>query len=1514
MSSDHCISSIKIKHYLLATATALGLVAASQGQTPQPEYRPLPMTVPFSAFTAAPLGHMAAANRLSISISMDYRDPAGMQDFVDSVSDPTSPNYRKFLTPAEIGKRFGPTPETIEKVKSFLTNQGLDIKLVGDNGLSILADGTVQQIETAFKTQLFEYASLDQYVPSGGHLYSYLTTPSMPADVQPYIVSVGGLESFTHPKPMAYLTPPQVQTLYNIAPLAAGGTKGVGRTIGISNWDGFRLSNVSYEYNAFGLSLPTGGVLTNITVKTVSGGAGAGTEQGEGDLDIQTVLGVAPQCKLIIYDGGNSDIIGVLTLEANDNLADVITESYGWLLGPSMMTAAHNLHLAMSAAGITYMSASGDSGTTVSYYYPNIDPEVLSVGGTTCTVDSTGKRISEVGWSGSGGGWKATTDSFNVLPSYQVGTGVPKNINYRLFPDVALDADPSSGYVVYITGKAYVIGGTSGASPTFAGCLGIAEQQLIANGAIPADSSGHYRLGRVQDVLYSLNGDPTVFYDVTSGSNGTLPNSAISAASTGWDFVTGWGPVDFNGLVTRLSGTGLAQFTIAPSSIEGGVTTSTGTVSIVNPAPTGGTTIAISGGDSKITYPATVTVAAGARTATFSITSTAVSANVTETLTATLGSKAKTATLVVTTTPIASLAILPSTAVGGTSFNGVVTLTHAAPSPAGDVVTLSGGDSHVSHPATVTVLAGATTATFNMTSEVVAGSFPETISATLGSSSKSAQVTITGPSVASLTLSSPSVIGGTVVTGTVTLSSAAGANGTTVTLSGGDSSVSFPGTVVVPALSKSVTFKVTTYANYAAANETLKATLLTSFASANLTVNPVAISSITLAPNSVFGGASSTGTITLNGAAGANGLTIAFSGGDSSISYPAKVTVAAGAKTATFTITTSIVQTVDVETITATTPSGATGAASATTSVSLTVKPAGVVSTLTFSPTTIIGGNTSTGTVTLTGPAGPQGVTVSLSGGDSSITYPSSVTVASGSISKAFVVTSSVVATNATESLTATIGPSSAKASLVVSAPTLSSFALAPTSVFGGVSSTGTVTITGAAPSTGLKVSISGGDSSVSYPATVTVASGAKTATFTVTTSAVATNVTETLKASIGTAAPSLTASLAVKPAGVVGSLTFSPASLYGGTPTTGTIALTGPAGPQGVTVTLSGGDSSITYPSSVTIPAGAATKTFGVTTTAIAANASEVITAAIGPSSAKGTIIVTAPTVASVVITPSTVFGGVSATGTVNLTGPAPKGGNSITLTGGDSNISYPAKVTVPEGTKSASFTVTTSIIATAIGETIKATLASTGATAPSAASATLTIKPAGVMASLVFLPTAIVGGSSATGTITLTGGAGPLGVVVSLSGGDSSVGYPSTITIPAGMATKTFTVTSSAVSVNAIESFIAAIGPSSAKANLTISAATLSNLTLSTVSAGGGAQVTGTLMLSGPAPSGGLVVQLAGGDASWSYPATVTIPQGQSTTTFAVTTLAVTAKKTETLTATLGKIVKTVSLSLRP
>ncbi len=536
----------------LAVALSAASLASPSGRATQ--YSKLPDQVPAVVGRSQLVGHADPNQVLHVNVCLQPPNMAALQTFVDMVSDPTSPNYRQFLTPAQIGSKFGQPTSVVAAVVSYLKSQGLSIKLVADDNLHVMADGTVSQVESALQTTINRYhASPDE--PVRTDYFSYAKQPSLPAQFAATVQHVSGLENFTKPKPRETLTPSQSRQLYNIAPEFAGKMYGQGRTAAISNFDGYRLSNVPLFYSKFGLPAPSGGVGSNITVVTIDGGSGSGTPGLEGDLDIQMVLGQAPQCNFIIYDGGGS-LIDVLTVEEQANKADDISESYGWFLDSGTAGSAHTLHVEMSAEGITYMAAAGDSGTQLEpYSYPDYDPEPLLVGGSAAQTDSQGNRQSEVAWDGGGSGWSTTSATFNQLPSWQKGNGVPTNINARLVPDIASHAAGDQhlqlyeAYYLYFNGSLTSISGTSCASPITDGQLAVAEQKLISLGGLPKDSNGHQRFGRIQDVFYKQNMRSDVWYDITVGDTGQLPNGQEAVATKWWDFCSGLGAINWDGFV-----------------------------------------------------------------------------------------------------------------------------------------------------------------------------------------------------------------------------------------------------------------------------------------------------------------------------------------------------------------------------------------------------------------------------------------------------------------------------------------------------------------------------------------------------------------------------------------------------------------------------------------------------------------------------------------------------------------------------------------------------------------------------------------------------------------------------------------------------------------------------------------------------------------------------------------------------------------------------------------------------
>ncbi len=285
---------------------------------------------------------------------------------------------------------------------------------------------------------------------------------------------------------------------------------------------------------------------------------------------------------------------------------------------------------------------------------------------------------------------------------------------------------------------------------------------------------------------------------------------------------------------------------------------------------------------------------------------------------------------------------------------------------------------------------------------------------------------------------------------------------------------------------------------------------------------PVTLSSLTVNPTSVVGGNSSTGTVTLSAAAPAGGATVALSSSNTIVARtPASVTVAAGATSATFTIGTSAVSASTAVTISGT-YSGVTKSASLT--VTPAAPPAPTLSSLTLNPTSVVGGvQSSTGTVTLSGAAPAGGAIVVLSSSNTAAArVPASVTVAAGATAATFTVTTSAVFSSTTVTVSGTYSGVTKSASLTVTPvlPTLASLVLNPTRVTGGLqSSTGTVTLNGAAPAGGATVALSSSNGAASVPSSVLVPAGATSASFLVRTSIVLFSTSSTISASYNSTA-----------------------------------------------------------------------------------------------------------------------------------------------------------------------------------------------------------------------------------------------------------------------------------------------------------------------------------------------------------------------------------------------------------
>ena len=371
-----------------------------------------------------------------------------------------------------------------------------------------------------------------------------------------------------------------------------------------------------------------------------------------------------------------------------------------------------------------------------------------------------------------------------------------------------------------------------------------------------------------------------------------------------------------------------------------------------------------------------------------------------------------------------------------------------------------------------------------------------------------------------------------------------------------------------------------------------------------------AVSGISANPATVTGGAPSSGTVTLSAAAPSGGAVVSLSSASNAVAVPPTVTVAQGATTATFGITTSAVSTSTLATLSAT-----YGGVTRTTTFTVNPATTAALSGVSASPSSVVGGAAVTGTVTLTAAAPAGGTTVSLSSNNAALSVAPSLLVPAGATSATFPIATSPVASVLTATITASSGAVSKTTGVTlnpVPAPVLNTLVANPASVVGGSPSTGTVSLSAAAPSGGTSVALSSNDGTVTVPLNVTVAAGATSASFTIATSAVASAITATVSATYN--GNTKTATVTVNPSGsapALAGLALNHFRVFAGATVIGTITLTSPAPAGGALVGLSSSNPSVaSTPSSVVVAAGSKVATFSIATSASAKNTSATVSA----------------------------------------------------------------------------------------------------------------------------------------------------------------------------------------------------------------------------------------------------------------------------------------------------------------
>ena len=369
----------------------------------------------------------------------------------------------------------------------------------------------------------------------------------------------GGAKPHSSPGPTG-LTPAQVRHAYGFDQISfSNGTiagDGAGMTIAIVDaYDNPKIASDLHQFNlAFGLP-DSGFTKVNQTGGTTYPAVDAGWA-GEIAMDVEWAHAMAPKANILLVEATDSsyeNMFAAVAFAAKQPGVVAVSMSFGGSEYAGQTAFDSVFKTPAGHKGVTFIASSGDNGAPVSY--PASSPNVLSVGGTRVTLNSSNTIIAETGWSGSGGG----ISSVEPLPAYQKGV-VPSTTTRRANPDVSYNADPMSGVAVYdsINNPAsapwYVLGGTSAGAPQLAAMVAIADQGRTLAGLPTLDGAT-----QTLPAIYAMASSN--FRDITSGKSTGTP--AYNAAA-GYDFVTGRGSPIAQNFVATLSGQNITPPPVTP--------------------------------------------------------------------------------------------------------------------------------------------------------------------------------------------------------------------------------------------------------------------------------------------------------------------------------------------------------------------------------------------------------------------------------------------------------------------------------------------------------------------------------------------------------------------------------------------------------------------------------------------------------------------------------------------------------------------------------------------------------------------------------------------------------------------------------------------------------------------------------------------------------------------------------------------------------------------------------------
>jgi hypothetical protein len=522
------------------------------------------------------VGRLDPQTQLNLSIGLPLQSESTLDNLLGQLSDPASPNYRRYLTPQQFNQQFAPSASDYQAVANFFGTNGFTV-VQHSSRMVLDVSGSAADVERVFHVTMRTWQHPTQH-------RTFFAPDSVPSfDLTVPILHISGLDNYAVKSSKirkmssskraanraAHATSRQfgsgsgpegayLGNDFRAAYIPGVSLTGTGQTVGLLEYDGYYAGDISAYESLAGVSVPQ-------TIVNVDGGPGTpGGGNDEVALDIDVAMSIAPGLtQIVVYEApATASWEDLLDAMANDTVNSPKQFSCSW--GDSSPDVpnptAEDIFKQMDTQGQTFYDASGDGDAFVGGIpFPAESTNIVQVGGTTVnTTGPGGAWVSETTWDWGGSGLAdnsvgvsgGVSENYSI-PSWQTNINMAANegsTTMRNVPDVAMTAD--NVYIQADDGQTQEpVGGTSCAAPAWAAFTALANEQAAANSkpSVGFAAPAIYAAGVSASYLSDFN-------DTTTGNNFWAFSINLFPAVPGYDLCTGWGTPDGDNLIDMLAG------------------------------------------------------------------------------------------------------------------------------------------------------------------------------------------------------------------------------------------------------------------------------------------------------------------------------------------------------------------------------------------------------------------------------------------------------------------------------------------------------------------------------------------------------------------------------------------------------------------------------------------------------------------------------------------------------------------------------------------------------------------------------------------------------------------------------------------------------------------------------------------------------------------------------------------------------------------------------------------------